>query len=569
MNTPNIMANSLTGRTRYASSGAINFGAFLLWTSLAFFVAGLLASFMYWLYHIGHYYIIVVPLVCALAVAGMMRLAVAKGHCRNGWMAALAGFGLGLILYLGSYYVGMVYNLGPGVAAKPEVLLHYIRFRLATDVTRDAAAPNDDRDRPSRRSGEPGLNWFRFALESIGVLGIVTAAAYRRSRKTYCESCQRWLVRETTPFEPDKAAGIIESLQVGSARSLAAIFVTPPYTTIPNTTLAVEYCPSLKEGKSRDCPVFVSLKNITANPKGATVDAFEQSKGKVIESLVQLSPAELPALAPRFPLFEAYAGRAAVASLLPAEAVEADREEPDEGELAEITTLGSDHHGRVLTRKRMWLGNAFALIGIVGFIGGLGLLAWGASMLEHKGGTGANSAGVALCVIGGVSVLIALTGMLFDSSFGANRSLRKAFKSELSRRSGVLVEPNDPDALFIEVVPKLNWGKMMLDNADDIGLLLVDKARREVRFEGDKERWRVPAGSITSCEVEYWVHGEGAGRSKLFYTVLRATRRSGFWEAPVRERRGMGLLSSKRKKLASRLAAAIQEIRDPGAVRSR
>ena len=94
-----------------------------------------------------------------------------------------------------------------------------------------------------------------------------------------------------------------------------------------------------------------------------------------------------------------------------------------------------------------------------------------------------------------------------------------------------------------------------------IGLLLVDKARRELLFEGDKERWRVPAASITTCEVEKYVHGQGAGATRRFYVVLRATRREGFWEVPIRERRGYGLLSAKRKKLANRLAAAIQEIR--------
>jgi hypothetical protein len=44
--------------------------------------------------------------------------------------------------------------------------------------------------------------------------------------------------------------------------------------------------------------------------------------------------------------------------------------------------------------------------------------------------------------------------------------------------------------------------------------------------------------------------------------MLRAKRREGFWEAPVRERRGSGLLSLKQKKLAKKLAVAIQEVRE-------
>ena len=571
-NTPILIANSLTGRTHYKSSGGVNFGSFLLWNLLALIVAALLAAFMYWLFHVGHYYVIIVPFLCALAVGSMARTAVAKGHCRNWLVGALTGFVLGATLYLGSYYIGMVYHWGPEAATQPDALIHYIRLRLATDVVRDTYAPRDDDNRPRRRPGSEGMNWFRFCIESVGVVAIVASSAYRRSRKTYCEHCKRWLIRETTPFEPGQAAGIIESLQTGSARALAALCATPPYATVPNSTLAVEYCPSLKEGTTRDCPVFASLKNISANSKGVTLDSFEQSKGKVLERCVQLNPDELPALAPRFPVFEAYAGRAAVASLLPQTEPEALGEDRGaEGELAEISLLSSEHHGKVLSRKRVLMGNAFALAGVLSFIGGLALLAWGAGILEKADKDSADGKGmeVTICVVGGALVLSALTGMLFDSSFGGNRSLRNAFKSELARRTGVLVEPNDPDALFVEVVPKLNWGKAMLDNASDIGLLLVDQARREVRFEGDKERWRVPAASITSCEVEKFVHGQGAGATRLFYVVLRATRREGFWEVPLRERTGHGLLSSKRKNLAGRLAAAIQEIRGVAPVGSR
>ena len=401
-------------------------------------------------------------------------------------------------------------------------------------------------------------------MESVIVVAIVTSGAFLRSRKTYCEQCKRWLTREMTPFEPAQAAGIVQSLQTGSARALAALCATSPYATVPNTTLAVDYCPSLKEGTTRDCPVFVSLKNISANAKGMALDSFEQAKGKVLERCVQLNPDELPALAPRFPVFEAYAGRAAVASLLPQEEPEAFGEEKEwQGEVTQISPLGSEHRGKVLTRKRMWIGNAHSALGLVGLFGGIGLLAWGAVVLEQagKGATGAMGLGVALCVLGGALMLATVAGVMFDSTFGGNRSLRRAFNAELARRTGLLVEPNDPDALFVEVVPKLHWGKAMLDNASDIGLLVVDKARHEIRFEGDQERWRVPAASITSCEIEKYVQGQGAGATRIFYVVLRATRREGFWEAPLRERRGHGLLSSKRKKLATRLAAAIQEIR--------
>ena len=546
--------NSLSHRTHYKSSGAIHPTQFLLWMVPALVVAVVLAGLMFWLFSVGQYYIIIVPFICALAVAGMMRLAVAKGHCRNWLVGSLAGFVLGAVLYFGSYYIGMVYHWGAEAASHPDFLVEYIRVRLATEVVHDVHTPDTDEGKPSRRSSSRGMNWFRLAMESIGVIAIVTAAAYNRSRKTYCENCKRWLTRETTPFEPSQINGLLESLQSGSARALAAICATPPYPTIPNTTLAVEYCSSLKEGRSRDCPVFVSLKNLTANSKGVTLDSFDQAKGKVVERYLQLNSDEWPALAPRFPVFETLAGHAAVAALLPKTDADDWRKDAEpEAARVEIFPLTSDHCGKVLTRKMMWIGSGFALTGLIGFIGGLLLLAFGATLLEkvEKGTSDAKGLGVGFCIAGGVLVLTAITGMLFDSSFGANRMLRKKFKSELARRTGVLVQPDDPDALFVEIVPKLNWGKMMLDNASDIGLLLVDKGRREIRFEGDKERWRVPVASLTACDVEHYVQGHGAGATKIFFTVLRAKRREGFWETPVRERRGTGILCSKKKKTRS------------------
>jgi hypothetical protein len=564
MNVPSAIPNSLTGRTRYRSSGLVDIGPFLAWTLLALAVAAALAAFMYWLFDMGQYYVIIVPALCGLAVAGMAVLAVARGHCRNRAVALFTGVLLAIVLYIGSYYIGMIHQLGPRTATRMDVLVQYIRLRMATDVERSSTSPADDEDRPRRHRGSEGSNWVRFGIESVFVLGFVTVAAYRRSQKGYCERCKRWLTRETSPFEPGQAPGLIESLQLGSARALAAVCATPPYTTLPNTTLAVDYCPSLKEGRAQDCPAFISLKNVTANAKGLALDAFEQAKGKVIERGVQLNPEELPALAPRFPVFEAYAGRAAVASLLPKAEPETVSEavEP-EGKVAKITPLDPEHNGKVFTRKMMWIGNAFAFVGFVGFLGGLLLLGWGASMLEQPGhsAAGPNAAGIALCAVGGLLVLIAVAGVFFDSSFGGNRHLRKAFKAELGRRTGLLVTPDDPDALFVEIVPKLNWGKTMLDNASDIGLLLVDRARRELRFEGDKERWVIPAETITSCEVEKFVHGQGTAKTRIFYVVLRATRREGFWEAPIRERRPHGIISASRKKLARRLAGAIGEIR--------
>lgn len=565
MNNQSLTALSLAGRPHYRSSGDINFASFILWLIPAFAAAALLAAFMYWLFHIGHYYILIVPVICALAVAGMARLAVARGHCRNKLIAGLMGASLGLVLYLGSYYVGMVYMLGAEVAGRPDILVQYIRLRLATDVVRDTHGGRDN-DSASSHDGATVLNWLRFGFESIMVVGIVTAGATRRAGKTYCEQCRRWMIRETTPFDPTQAQAIMASLETSSPRDLAAFCHAAPYATIPNLTMAVEYCPTLKEIASRDCPVFMSLKNVTANPQGATLDSFEQSKGKIIPRCIELNRDELPALAARFPALTPYVSQAALTTFAADSELKGSiSQASDSGALAEIVPLPAEHCGKVLTRAMMWKGNLRSAIGLVGLFVGLGLLAWGATRLEdaEKAHAGRDSFGVGLCVVGGASVLFVLAGIFVDSSFGANRMLRKAFLAEVGRRTDLVVDPADPAARFVEIVPKLNWGKVMLDNASDIGLLKVDETRKEIRFEGDRERWRIPAASITNATLEEYAHGNGTGKTKIFYVVVRANRRDGFWEAPLRERHATGLFSGKRKRIARKLYADIQTIFNP------
>jgi len=116
---------------------------------------------------------------------------------------------------------------------------------------------------------------------------------------------------------------------------------------------------------------------------------------------------------------------------------------------------------------------------------------------------------------------------------------------------------------FVEIVPKTNWGKFMLDNASDVGFLRVDLQRREVLFEGDQGRFRLPAEAITGCGVEYYVQGEGtAGATKMYFVVLRADQATGLWEAPIRERGGTGLFTSRRRlRRMTALAEAVNRIR--------
>ena len=57
---------------------------------------------------------------------------------------------------------------------------------------------------------------------------------------------------------------------------------------------------------------------------------------------------------------------------------------------------------------------------------------------------------------------------------------------------------------FVDIIPRHNWGKMMMENATDIGFLQMDSRRRQLIFEGDRERYWIPVESILEIKHEFW-----------------------------------------------------------------
>jgi hypothetical protein len=110
-------------------------------------------------------------------------------------------------------------------------------------------------------------------------------------------------------------------------------------------------------------------------------------------------------------------------------------------------------------------------------------------------------------------------------------------------RPDPIVDPDDPESVFVAVVPRKNWTKLNLDDPSDRGFLLIDMRGQQLLFEGLRERYRIPAKALISCGIEPIDVG-----NHLFATVVRA-RVSGTgidlegrqlawagWEAPFRPR---------------------------------
>ncbi|MDB6108666.1 MAG: hypothetical protein JWR69_416 [Pedosphaera sp.] len=544
---------TLDGRHAFKSSGKVNWVRFIPWAALAWIVSVGLAMLLYFLFTWGFYFVLLIPLLVSLGVAGMVLLAVQKGHCRSRLVASLLGLATGMTLYLGYYYAGMVDALGIESVARVELLPSYIAFRMQTDVIRHEHSPKRDRDEATT-TGSHGMNWFMFAAEFCCIIGISCAGGFRRAGKPYCEKCQGWMNRETTKFKPEIGPAFAEALRLGAVQSLAALFTSPPKSTAPYTAVALDYCPSLKSGKTKDCTVYMSVKQITENPKGATLDAFDGAKGKLLLRQIRIKPDELAALLPRFSVLET------VTETTAAEALRELRVEAPVQTMvrADIWPVDPLYAGKVLTTKTKLIAVGFMLGLVLTIFGsiGLGFLGGYFAFPDHLPAGGVSPAlkllGEALI---GIAILLAVADLILiltAPDFFATRHLLRLIKREFARRPERLVNPGDSEVHFVQIIPRANWGKLKLDDASDVGFLRLDLKYREILFEGDKEYFRIPTAAITSCEVERFVVGEGSHGATTFYRlVLEVNDSSGSREVPIGPRGGSGKFrAQKREKWA-------------------
>jgi hypothetical protein len=115
--------------------------------------------------------------------------------------------------------------------------------------------------------------------------------------------------------------------------------------------------------------------------------------------------------------------------------------------------------------------------------------------------------------------------------------LQSVARSVIELRPRAAFDARDPDVVYVDVIPRSNWGKAMIKSFSDTGLLKIDTLSRCVLFEGDQERWQLPAASLLSVEVESYraashVEGQQGGES-YFVAVIRANVGGAVWEAPV------------------------------------
>lgn len=80
--------------------------------------------------------------------------------------------------------------------------------------------------------------------------------------------------------------------------------------------------------------------------------------------------------------------------------------------------------------------------------------------------------------------------------------MRRRTRDAILKRPEVWVDPDDPQACFVEIVPRENWQKVKAETATDFGFLKCDAEQAALYFEGDTRRICLPLETLTYCAAE-------------------------------------------------------------------
>ena len=140
-------------------------------------------------------------------------------------------------------------------------------------------------------------------------------------------------------------------------------------------------------------------------------------------------------------------------------------------------------------------------------------------------------------ILVGVGFLLLVAYVIFETYFISHYPARcylRWLRERIDRRADAVVKADDTDAFFVQIIPRENWTVTMGENASDLGLLRVDPARRELRYEGDVERWVVPAESIISFKLRTFSPPGGIPAMYGYWVVeLRVELDDGLWDTPL------------------------------------
>ena len=480
---------------------------------LLFVVAAGMAVALAAIYWSEWYFIGLAAAVAALPLTAMSYLAALVGHSRSRVAIFVVGAIATLICYLGYYHVDMLGQIGGQHLVRVDLLPRYIAWRMNNDVVQDVGS-------------KVVFNWIFFTLDLAIIGGITITAGLVVASKPYDEEKQNWLGATTVHLPPGSGRGLVASLNANNLELLQRELQATSDAASPHCAVTLYHA-------AEGLLATPSTKNYLAVAEVVPASGNKTAQRNEIASYWRLSDGEFAVFRDRcltnIPL----------SSTAPAVSVEqapvAVSAKHDRGLTAEayIELVPAPYTGTVLSPKNIYISNTIGLTPIILFL--VGFIGCGAAGFLSGTAT-------AMWLRLAAAVVIGIVGICFTIWFAdylPSRFLYNALCREFALRPGKLVNLNDSGVEVIQVVPRAHWTKVMLEDAADVGLMVFDLQRQMILFEGDRERWVIPATSILSCEVVSYKPGMGKGSGEglhFFVAALQANVGGRLWEGCINRR---------------------------------
>lgn len=160
-------------------------------------------------------------------------------------------------------------------------------------------------------------------------------------------------------------------------------------------------------------------------------------------------------------------------------------------------------------------------------------------------------------------IVVSFVYLVMAGQFLASRYQVGVAKQILRTRPNAQVDGDEDQLNPVETYDRDAWTSMVTKSTD-FGFLKVDTAHRLLKFEGNKNRWLIPATALTACRIEEAHVGSEANENaeKRYYVVISVVHDGQPWEAGMlRTRTTVGADTKEhRLALATALMKQIQEI---------
>lgn len=499
-------------RQRYRNSGRISIGPTVVWLGVLLAASLSAAAILAIAFINGFYFIGFVPLIISLIVGGAHVGLVHFGKWRNKILAGVVGLLAGSLAYLGYYQIDLAWTTQSATAVMHvEWLPNYISFRMATDVTDSTSSiPTDSYREPSDHTSV--FNWIFFAMDWAIMAAVPAVFGYIRATRPYCESCQRWMAQSIVAYEPVCEPALIAMLESEKLDDLAALPRTDLQHKQPATMLMVSYCdPPGSRTEEQRCPVYLSLKTVQDGGNGAFTNFWRNTfraairersiSDRVIAGLLPVVPQLSPLVSSKIQVAQKRKEHGAM------ELKKKERKETLGGERIRVTNFPENS---VLTPSNINISMMLAFSWLIGLFLSLGIALLGALSIGRSIDADFDwritswiptSIGWGLLAVGAALLALSLYKLTYRLSAARDRFFLRKTSEVMADRTGKVVDADDTQAYFCEIVPRENFGKVMKETATDFGFARADAGTGRFLWEGDRRRIEIPLRSLTKCEI--------------------------------------------------------------------